>query len=406
LLYLDRACIAFLEKYIKEDLRLSDGEMSWVISAFFWAYALAQVPAGWLADRFGRRLMLTVFVIGWSAFTGLTGAAWCFTALLAVRFGCGLAQAGAYPTAAGLVSRWVPFGARGMSSGIISFGGRLGGTAAPVVSAFLISYRFGWDDVLYIYCAVGLVAALFYWLSVADTPRDHGWCSEAECELIEGVGSSGSGAFVASDARLPFGAMVRNRSLWLSCIAQFGTNFGWIFLMSWLPRYLLEVHEVEDVLRGILAGIPFFVGWVGMLSGGRLTDWLTSRLGLRWGRGLPMSVSRFVAMAAYLACLLPLSPYAATAAFSVVAFSTDIGTASVWAFKQDVGGRHVGSILGWGNMWGNIGAALSPVVLRWLVDRHDSWDAAFLACAAAFLVSGLAALGVDATKRIVAPNSR
>ena len=149
-----------------------------------------------------------------------------------------------------------------------------------------------------------------------------------------------------------------------------------------------------------MASVPLFVGWFGMLGGGWLTDVLTRRLGLRWGRGLPMSLTRFVAMAAFLVVLLPMSPWAATICFAVVAFATDLGVPSVWAYMQDVGGRHVGSILGWGNMWGNLGAAVSPLIVGWMVAQHNNWDAAFMTCAAAYLISGLSALGVDATKPI------
>jgi nitrate/nitrite transporter NarK len=135
---------------------------------------------------------------------------------------------------------------------------------------------------------------------------------------------------------------------------------------------------------------------------------MTRRLGIRWGRALPMGLTRFLAMAAYLFCLLPLhdwfgpygTPWALTFAFAVVAFGTDLGVAAVWAFNQDVGGRHVGSVLGWGNMWGNLGAAISPPLLNYVV-REAGWDEAFLVCAASFLIAGLAALGVNATKPIV-----
>jgi nitrate/nitrite transporter NarK len=178
------------------------------------------------------------------------------------------------------------------------------------------------------------------------------------------------------------------------------TNVAWVFLATWLPRYLDEVHEVEPTVRGWMAGTPIIIGWFGMLLGGWLTDRLVRVFGLRWGRGLPMSVSRFVAMAAYLICLLQPSPWIATAAFALVAFATDIGIGATWAFLQDVGGRHVGSVLGWTNMWGNFGAALSPWLLNWMIGDSRNWDAAFLTCAGAFLLSGLAALGVDARQRV------
>jgi|GEM_PF-6559182 len=138
LLYLDRFCISMAEIYIKEDLGLTDGQIGWMLSAFFWTYALGQVPAGWMTDRFGARIMLTVYVLSWSLFTGLTGFAGSFTALLLLRFGFGFAQAGAYPTAASIVSKWVPFRSRGTVSGIISVGGRIGGWLALFATGYLL----------------------------------------------------------------------------------------------------------------------------------------------------------------------------------------------------------------------------------------------------------------------------
>jgi nitrate/nitrite transporter NarK len=151
-----------------------------------------------------------------------------------------------------------------------------------------------------------------------------------------------------------------------------------------------------------------------MVYGGVLTDHMTKALGLRWGRALPMALSRFVGMFAYLVCLLPLGEWVKpevavwllTAAFCVVAFSTDLGVGAVWAFNQDVGGRYVASVLGWGNMWGNLGAAVTPWLMMQAIGERVSgaprnWDLAFLIAAGGFLVAGLAALGVDATKPIV-----
>jgi MFS family permease len=83
----------------------------------------------------------------------------------------------------------------------------------------------------------------------------------------------------------------------------------------------------------------------------------------------------------------------------MVALATDLGTPSVWAYSQDVGGRHIGAVLGWGNMWGSLGAALSPLVLNAVV-LHWGWPAVFLTCAAAFLLAGISALGVDATMSV------
>jgi ACS family glucarate transporter-like MFS transporter len=139
LLYLDRVCISFGDVYIREDLGLDKEQMGWVLGAFFFTYALAQVPSGWLSDRFGPRLTLTLYILAWSLFTGVTGLAVGFVSLLAARLAFGVAQAGAYPTAAVLIGRWVPAASRGIASSVVALGGRIGGAVAPVLTAVLLT---------------------------------------------------------------------------------------------------------------------------------------------------------------------------------------------------------------------------------------------------------------------------
>lgn len=397
LLYLDRVCLSVIERYLAADLALTKGEASWVLSAFFWTYALAQVPAGWLSDRFGARRMLTLYIFAWSLCTGLLGAAHSFAAVLAWRLGCGAAQAGAYPTSANLLSRWVPLARRGWASGVVSTGGRIGGVLAPALTATLMvafasSTDSGWRPVLFVYGAAGLAVAAAFWLVVRDGPREHPACNDDEIALIEAGRQPSSG--LADD--LPVEAILRSRGLWLSSISQFMTNFGWVFLLTWLPRYLAEVHEVPPVEIGWMTGLPILVGLAGMLAGGWLTDVLTRRLGVRWGRCLPMALTRFVAALAFATCTIWNAPWPVTAALCLMAVATDLGTPATWAFLQDVGGRHVGAVLGWTNMWGNIGAALSPLVLNRVVEL-GGWNACFATCAAAFVVAGIVSLGIDAT---------
>lgn len=522
LLYLDRFCISFAERLIKEDLGLSNDEMGWILSAFFWSYALGQVPSGWLSDRFGARSMLALYILLWSLFTAMTGLAAGFLMLFALRFGFGLAQAGAYPTAGSLLGRWFPFAQRGFASGVVASGGRIGAVIAPVLTGFLIVmfvpvsassefkpsevvdaqafwdkldslkpgdnpvadalrprlyrngtsaeqfaeqlnrvladasfydaasmqelplekearrllerpveerseeqtlrinrlvleaafpvhlkkvYVAGWRPVLVVYGLVGVLVAGLFWLVHRNRPEDHPLCNAAEVASIQGERPPPAGKLPP----IPLVRLMTSRSMWLCSLSQVGTNVGWVFLVTWLPRYMQEVHHVPIEQRAQMASLPLLVGWLGMLLGGPLTDRMTRRFGIRWGRALPMGLTRFLAMGAYLFCLLPLAewfhpswtPWLFTAAFSLVAFSTDLGVAAVWAFNQDVGGRHVGSVLGWGNMWGNLGAAMSPPLLNYVVREAGSWDLVFGVCALSFLVAGLSALAVDATKPIV-----
>ena len=557
LLYLDRFCISFAEVFIKEDLGLTDVQVGWMLSAFFWTYALGQVPSGWLTDRFGSRIMLTAYILSWSLFTGLTGAATAFAVLLLLRFWFGFAQAGAYPTGASIISKWVPFPSRGLASSVVAMGGRVGGWLALYATGFVIVwltplstptdlqvadvlaparlcyelstnaqfqtadqaagrriaaslstaqrslvdrhaaryaaaleaernrlqaagrevddkqlalqltppsaadmgkivtalnrvigqrgifvaeqlkdwplekeavrllalpadeladaqatrlnrlvleaihrqslrklYGAGWRPMMYLYGALGLVVAALVWLNCRNQPTDHPTCNSAEIELIE----SDSRMVCAGKVRgVPLRPLLLSVSMWFCCLSQWATNVGWVFVMTWAPRYFQNVHQVSLEERALMVSIPPMVGWGGMILGGLITDRLVDKIGLRWGRALPMALSRFLAMGAYLACLFQPSPWLAVAMFSIVTFSTDLGTASVWAFNQDVGGRYVGSVLGWGNMWGNLGAAMTPPLLIWIVGESQNWELAFITCAAAFLISGVAALGVNAT---------
>src|SRR5262245_8943373 len=138
MLYLHRFCLGFAERYIKDDLGLSTEQVGVLFSAFLFAYGAGQVPAGWFGDRWGARATLALYIFTWSLFTALMGAAAGFVAVFLLRAGCGLAQAGTYPVSAGLLSRWVPFPARGFASAVVSVGGRLGGAVAPPLTAYLL----------------------------------------------------------------------------------------------------------------------------------------------------------------------------------------------------------------------------------------------------------------------------
>jgi len=137
MLYLDRVCLSIVGSSIRQDLQFSEEQYAWLLSSFFWAYALCQIPAGWIGDRHGPRVVLAVYLFFWSLCTGLMGMISGFAAFLLLRLGCGLFEAGAYPLANAIVRRWVPRSGRGLASGTVAVGGRLGGAIAPMVTTFL-----------------------------------------------------------------------------------------------------------------------------------------------------------------------------------------------------------------------------------------------------------------------------
>ncbi|WP_197169461.1 MFS transporter [Novipirellula galeiformis] len=415
MLYLDRVCLG---EIIKSDSFLGDfqgatkEEIGEVLGAFFFAYALFQVPSGWASDRFGGRAMLTFYILAWSALTGLSGMANTLSGLLMARLAFGVVQAGAYPTSSGVIRCWFHFRNRAMASSFVSIGGRMGGTLAPFLTTLLIYQLSSWRYVMYLYCIVGFVAALAYWIVVRDRPQEHPRVNSGELDLI-GQSTSSEQRTNARDILPMLWAIIKSRSLWLNAIAQFCLVFGWAFLITWLPTFLKEEKGVEAFLGSLMVTGVLAIAIPGQLIGGWLGNQAVRTLGHRWGRIAPLSATCFFAGLAYVGCSSFDSVWPIVACCAMVSLMTDIGNPTVWAFMQDVGGRNTSAVFGWGNMWGNFGAAASAIAVPRLMTMGESipegfgsgQSLVFLTCAGMYMLAGLAILGTDATRPIREPSN-
>jgi MFS transporter, ACS family, glucarate transporter len=194
----------------------------------------------------------------------------------------------------------------------------------------------------------------------------------------------------------------------LNSLAQFAANFGWVLLLTLLPKYLDEIYKVPLEQRGWMQGMPLLVGIFGMLCGGVLTDWCAKKFGLRWGRTIPLIASRIAVSMAFLMLIFAGADSLALVlvAFALVSFFTDIGTPATWALGQDVGGRHTGAVVGWANMWGNFGAALMPLVFARILEQYpkdrqlDGWIAAFWLCFGLQVIVAFCISGIDAREKL------
>ncbi len=405
LMYLDRICLANIigSDSFQKHLHLDGWQMDWVKGAFFWAYALAQVPAGWMSDRFGSRVLITTYIALWSVFTVLTSFSVGFVTLMLTRLGCGLAEAGYYPASSGLMTRWAHIESRGFASSIISWGGRVGGALAPGLTAFVILQAGDWRWAGWLYGLAGVVVALGYWRVFREHPRLHPRCNEMEVALL----AEGRGEFLpAKDPprSFPLKAACSSGNLWLANSVQFFTNIGWAFLILSLPDYLKQVKGLDDGPAGLITTCALSIGILALPLGGWMTDSLARRLGRRLGYVLPMSLTKFVAAGLYLLALRMDSTWGIAVVFGLVTFFTDLGLPAMWTFMQDVSGRYQAQLFGWGNMWGNFGAAIMPVlfsaVLKAFDTNHDFHEGVWL-CAAAFVLAGTSALFVNAEKPVV-----
>jgi ACS family glucarate transporter-like MFS transporter len=263
----------------------------------------------------------------------------------------------------------------------------------------------GWQPVLAIYGAFGVLIAIVFFGFYRNSPREHFMTNQAEAELAEAHEIATESEEPVTPAKVLWKSMMTNISLWANSIVQFGTNFGWIFLGNNLAIYLYEVHEVpEGGTRGLMVSLPFLVSLPMMLVGGWWTDWMTRKYGRRMGRCFPIASTRFITGAAFVVCFFLRDPWAIVIVLCVMSIINDMGIPALWGYNLDVGRRNVGLVLGWGNMWGNLGAFVSPNVLFWLRDQFGDkkagYDAIFLTCAGVFIFIGFVSLFIDATKSI------
>ena len=403
LLYLDRICMSAIVQSpaFQLEMALDKAHIGDVLSSFFFAYALGQLPAGWLADRFGPRRMLVCYILAWSFCTATTGFTGGLISLVVVRAACGLSEAGAYPASSLLITRWFPYLQRARANSVVAFGGRIGNALALWLTTLAIVALGSWRPVLWIYGLLGLALAFATHFVFRDFPAEHPQVNAAERDLIA-AGAPPPGPPSPSS---PWLALLRHPGLWMLNVSSVGINVGLTFIVTWLPTYLKEVRGVDQLTATRYVSIALLFSLCGMLFGGWWCDFLTRRFGKKWGRRLPFVFGGSVAILAFLSCPLLPGALSVAAACGLVAFANDSIVPAIWALGQDIGGKHVAATVGWSNMWGNFGASLVakiiPTILATTFHFND-WREVFWLCAAGYAVSIGAAFFIDSTKQLSA----
>jgi len=389
--YLDRVNISTAAPVISREFGFDRITMGVIFSAFVWAYAIFQVPGGWLSDRFGARPVLATIVAYWSVMTAATAAATGALSFIVIRFLFGVGEAGAFPGATRAMQLWYPRSERGFVQGITHSASRLGAAIAPPL-VVLIMTNLGWRSVFYICGAAGLVWAVWWSISYRNLPEEHGMVNRAELGHIRGIDEKGQvkEAYIEKKAAsVPWGTLLKSPNMWAIMCAYFTYVYClWIFL-SWLPSYLVDFRHFTLLKVGIFASLPLFAGVIGDTVGGLATDWLLKTTGnTKFAR-------RSVAIVGMIGCCVFIVPAALTAdAYTAVycltaaMFFLECTIGPSWAVPMDVGGKYSGTVSGMMNMAGNIGGALSPLVFGFLV-QYGNWQAPFIV-AAALLVAGSA----------------
>jgi len=394
--YMDRVNIASAVPVIQKELGFSMVTVGWILSSFRWGYALFQIPGGWLGDRIGPRRALALIVTWWSLFTSATALAWNAPSMAAFRFLFGVGEAGAFPIATRSLSRWILPGERGFAQGITHAGSRLGAALTPAIVVLLMG-ACGWRLPFVAFGAVGLVwAAIWYWY-YRDTPAEHAAVNASERDLILSAIGSAQGSRTHS---VPWRRILRSSTLWTLSLMYFCYAYCISVYLDWFPKYLHDYRGFDLKHMGMYASLPLLAGTGGDLIGGWLSD--------RWARrsGDLKTARRSVAVAGFVlaaGAILP-ATFTSTATVSVwytclAVFGLETTVGVSWAIPLDIGGDYAGSVSSVMNTCGNIGGAISPALLAYLV-RSYGWNVPFVVAAALCIAAAVLFGRIDATRKI------
>jgi MFS family permease len=375
--YVDRVCISQAAPAMQEDLGLTKIQMGYAFTAFGWAYALFEIPGGWLGDRIGPRKVLMRVVGMWSLFTVATGWAWNLWSLVVSRFFFGMGEAGCFPNITKAFTNWFPSTERVKAQGVLWLSARWGGAFTPLIVGWMLASggegKFGlglhYRWVFLIFGLLGVVWALSFYRWFRDQPKDHPAVNAGELAVIGETHHSG-------DHSMPWGKLLASRTVWMLWAQYFFMSYAWYFYITWFPTYLKEQFtSMGDMQRALLACVPLFFGGIGSILAGllsaRLDVWLGSIARTRrWLGVLGMGAAGLMLIIS----MQLQTPVASVLAIGLAALFSDLSMPGSWGACMDVGGRYTGALSGSMNMMGQVGGAIAPMAVPLvLAATNNNW---------------------------------
>lgn len=366
--YIDRGNLATAAPMIQDELHLSASQLGVLLSAFYYGYVVCMPAMGWLAERYGAKPVLAAGITIWSVATLTTGFAGSFVTLLVLRVLLGIGESVAFPCASKVLAHAVEVSRLGVANGIMSFGYLLGPAVGTLLGGYLMTVC-GWRPVFIVFGAVSLVW-LWPWSRVRISPP-------------------AAPKQPTADSQPSFPQILRRRELWGASLGHFASNYGYYFIVSWLPFYLIKSRGFSMGSMVIIASWAYLLNALSALAMGWLAD--------RWIRAgcSPTMVYKGIMAAnhvAGIACMIGMVMLPAAgsiAALFVFEIVSGCSYPGLFAIPQILAGpRASARWVGVQNAAGNVAGLIAPAITGVLVDQTGLFDAAF-ALAAGVNVLGL-----------------
>jgi ACS family glucarate transporter-like MFS transporter len=385
--YADRATLSIAGPALSKELHLDPIAMGYIFSAFGWSYVVAQVPGGWLLDRFGSRWVYAFSIMIWSAFTlmqgwvGFLGGGAAITVLFLLRLLVGFAEAPSFPANARIVAAWFPGNERGTASAFFNSGQYF----ATVIFAPLmgwIAHDFGWRYVFFVMGGLGILVGLV-WIKTMYGPKEHPAINEAEFDYI-----SRGGALVdmdAKDAKADSGPkwdhirqLLGNRMMLGVYLGQFCINTLTYFFLTWFPVYLVKERGLSILQAGFVASLPALCGFFGGVLGGVLSDYILRKTGsLTAARKIPIIGGMLLSMS-IIGCNYVDGQAMVVGFMALAFFGKGIGALG-WAVVSDTSPKEAGGVSGGlFNTFGNLSSISTPIIIGYIVAATGSFSGALV----------------------------
>ena len=390
--YLDRVCIAVAGPRMQADLRIDPVGWGWVTGIFTLSYCLFEIPTGALGDRIGPRRVLTRIVLWWSAFTSLTGTMSNYYLLLLTRFCFGAGEAGAYPNAGVVISRWFPAAQRASISGVTLMASQIGGAVAPLL-VVPIQMRYGWRASFYVFGVLGVCWAAIWYAWFRDSPAEKRGVSQAELREVEEPQAACGHGF-------PWRIALRSPSVLALLVLAFCYVYVYNFFQTWFHTFLVKGRGFSEGSL-VFSALPYVVAACANLGGGAASDALVRRLGLKRGRrSLGIFGLGFAALCV-VAVMLTREQILTVILLSLAYGGITFQQSGVFGVCLDIGRKNAGTVIGMMNTSAQIGGLVGSVAYGYIVDKFGSYDAPFIPMAAVLSLGAFLWFKIDASEELI-----
>ena len=412
--YADRATVSLAGPVISKQLGLNAAQMGFIFSAFGWAYVLAQLPGGWLLDRFGSKIVYALSIFTWSVFTAAQGLVGFFTGgvavfvLFSLRFLLGVAESPSFPGNSRVVAAWFPSQERATATAIFNSAQYFATVIFAPLMGWII-YAFGWPWVFGVMGGLGLILAAT-WVKFIYAPAEHPYANKTEVDYIAAggglvsldVGTQKSAVSGGADTWDNIKQLFSSRMFVGIFLGQYCINALTYFFITWFPVYLVQARGMTILQAGFIASIPAICGFVGGVLGGVFSDFmLRMKFSLSVARKTPIVLGMLMSMT-MVACNYTDVQWLVVALMALSFFGKGIGALG-WAVMSDTAPKQItGFAGGVFNMCGNLSSITTPIVIGYIIQITGSFNGALVFVAANALVAAVSYLViVGEIKRMV-----